>query len=103
MSLQDDYFDVRDTLKDKPEAEQFENIWEVFCREETELLKLRECISKIKCLAPYEDIHEAWNIIAKYEKEEPPSEVCECGEVPYVHDIITNKCHSCGKPIKEVL
>jgi chromosome segregation ATPase len=26
---------------------------------------LRSIISKIKCLAPYEDIHEAWNIIDK--------------------------------------
>lgn len=38
MSLQDDYYDVADTLKGSPDKEAFERIWFAFCDIETEIM-----------------------------------------------------------------
>jgi hypothetical protein len=48
MSIQDDIFDVQDALKDKPEAEAFERIYDHIGKVETRLLKAETTLDTIQ-------------------------------------------------------
>tara|TARA_Y100000310_G_scaffold345706_1_gene468544 strand:+ start:536 stop:772 length:237 start_codon:yes stop_codon:yes gene_type:complete len=50
MGIQDDIFDVAATLKDTPEAEQFERLMEYFCKVESD----------------YEDLAKEWYQVGKF-------------------------------------